>query len=229
MVVDWLEQNIVAGKGIFSHYCAVDRFESQIQASHTSLDQAIEMVKPYKHDQTTTVAQVSIDGFEVVLKRYNPRSLLHKFKRALRQTRARRCWQMSYVFAESGLNVARPIFMFERRFFFLRGNAYFATKYLDGAELLQILPKMDREQQLEVVMALRDAMKVMRQNKISHGDMKASNLLWVDNQLFFIDLDGARYHRTFISWQRSNKRDRRRFLKNWREMPEIEALFAWMQ
>ena len=69
-------------------------------------------------------------------------------------------------------------------------------------------------------------MNIMQEHKISHGDLKATNLLWVDNQLYFIDLDAARQHKTIASWQRANKRDKKRFLKNWRDTPELEALFA---
>ena len=69
----------------------------------------------------------------------------------------------------------------------------------------------------------------MQQYKISHGDMKASNLLWVDSELFFIDLDAARQHHSEASWRRANIRDRKRFLKNWRGIPELELLFAWLK
>ena len=77
-----------------------------------------------KHDRTTTVMRVPMDNDWVILKRYNPRNGWHKVKRALRRSRARRCWNMSYAFQQAGLHVARPIMMCEHRFGPFRGNAY---------------------------------------------------------------------------------------------------------
>lgn len=229
MKMQWLKQVVVHEKNQRAYYCIADWIEPQLKFNRKELDLFIDGVEPYKHDQTTTVAKVVVGECELVLKRYNPRSFTHKIKRALRQSRADRCWQMSYAFARAGLNVATPAFMYEERFFFIRKYAYFANQHLVGDELLQALPNMEKEDQLRVVEAFKGAMQIMQQYKITHGDMKASNLLWVNNQLFFIDLDGARQHNSMLSWKRSNKRDRKRFLKNWREFPELEALFSWLK
>lgn len=225
----WLNQVICNYKQWDTYSWIVNWFKLDDNLSRQQLDQALELVKPYKHDQTTTVAKVTLGQSDIVLKRYNARSFGHKLKRALRQSRAQRCWNMSYVFAQAGLNVAAPVFMFEERILFVRKHAYFANQYLSGEELLQRLPSMDEKGRRQVVEALKQAMNLMQEYMISHGDMKASNLLWVDNQLYFIDLDAARQHKTRSSWLRSNKRDRKRFLKNWRDMPELEALFTWLK
>ena len=228
MKTSWLKQVIITKKNRRACYRIVDSLEPQLRCERKALDQYIDGVLPYKHDQTTTVSKIVIGERSLVLKRYNSRSFTHKIKRALRQSRADRCWQMSYAFARAGLNVAPPVFMYEERLFFIRKYAYFANQYLTGEELLESLPRMEKADQIKVVEAFKRAMKIMQEYKITHGDMKASNLLWVNNELFFIDLDGARQHSSMLSWARSNKRDRRRFLKNWRENPEVEALFSWL-
>ena len=180
-----------------------------------------------KNDRTTTVGRLSFNDHDFILKRYNPRNTWHKITRALRKSRARRCWEMSRVFAEVGLNVSAPIMMFEDRVGLIRMNAYFANQYLAGAELLTALPAMDDEEQALVKSAVLDAFEKLRAARIAHGDMKATNLLWVEQELFFIDLDAAEQHSSWSpTWQKNHNKDRRRFLKNWENQPQLLALFA---
>lgn len=179
-----------------------------------------------KDDRTTTVKQIQVGEKKLVLKRYNARSFWHQIKRALRVSRAQRCWCMSYHFQRAGLNVAEPLMMFERRFGPLRGNAYFLTQYLAGEELLTLLPTMSAHQQQRVKHAITAAFAAMRQHKITHGDMKATNLLWVNNELYFVDLDAARKHRSKLLWQHSHSKDQQRFLKNWQHHPALKNLFS---
>ena len=227
---EWLNQNVN-----FIHawrYCYrtnSDAISNETVLTPHRLDQYIDTKDVYKNDLTTTVVKVSLDEADFVLKRYNPRSFGHKIKRALRRSRASRCWSMSYAFARAGLRVPTPVFMYELRFGILRKSAYFANEFLDGEELLTIFPMMSKHDQMSVVSDLKVAMDCMRESKISHGDMKASNLLWVQGELFFIDLDAAKQHRTKFGWQLANKRDKKRFLKNWRDQPELLELFSWLK
>ena len=180
----------------------------------------------FKHDQTTTVAQVELGQNTVVVKRYNSRSLAHKFKRALRRSRARRCWNMSYRFQSAGLNVPQPILMCEKRFGPIRRDAFFVNQFLHGEELIKLLPKLGEAQRQAVLDSIKHAFETMRKHRLTHGDMKASNLLWVDKQLVFIDLDAAKQHYSRFSWEFAHKKDKRRFLKNWKDNPQLLKLFA---
>ncbi|WP_229794153.1 lipopolysaccharide kinase InaA family protein [Arenicella chitinivorans] len=178
-----------------------------------------------KHDRTTTVCRYQGPGGALILKRYNPRSFWHKIKRAFRRSRARRCWQMSYAFAASGLRVARPLMMLEHRFGPIRRTAYFVSESVDGDEVLHCLPNLTATQQVAVAEAVREAFARMRAARITHGDMKASNLIWTGSELVFIDLDAAQTHWTTWGWRRKHAKDRRRFLKNWQDQPDLLALF----
>jgi tRNA A-37 threonylcarbamoyl transferase component Bud32 len=180
----------------------------------------------FKHDRTTTVARVLLSGHAMVLKRYNPRNQWHKIKRALRRSRARRCWNMSYAFSEAGLNVATPIMMLEDRFGPFRLDAYFVNEYLEGQELMTLLPTMTETQRQQVADAIEDAFEKMKMARLTHGDLKASNLMWSDDKLFFIDLDAAQQHRNPVTWLKGHSKDRKRFLKNWENDKQLLALFG---
>ncbi|MFT6408172.1 MAG: tRNA A-37 threonylcarbamoyl transferase component Bud32 [Arenicella sp.] len=179
----------------------------------------------FKHDRTTTVSRVQLADEAMVLKRYNPRNQWHKIKRALRRSRARRCWQMSYAFSEAGLNVAAPILMLEDRFGPFRLNAYFVNEFLEGQELMTVLPTMNDAQQLIVAAAIEDAFEKLKAARLTHGDLKASNLMWSNDRLYFIDLDAAQQHRNPVTWLKGHNKDRKRFLKNWQGDSQLLAIF----
>jgi len=137
-----------------------------------------------KNDRTTTVAKLQVANQTLILKRYNPRNQWHKIKRALRKSRARRCWEMS--FAEAA--------------------------------------------QQAVKSAVLSAFEKLAAARISHGDMKATNLLWVDNELFFIDLDAAQQHSPWsLTWRKNHNKDKRRFLKNWQHHGDLLQLFSALE
>lgn len=203
-----------------------DTLPRSAEALDAMLAQASEQ-DTLKNDQTTTVAKLLVGDQEIILKRYNPRNSWHKVKRALRKSRARRCWKMSRTFSEVGLNVSPPIMMFEDRVWLIRRNAYFANQFLPGSELLTALPSMNDDERSHVKRAVTDAFETLATARISHGDMKATNLLWVDKRLFFIDLDAAQQHSKWsLTWGKSHNKDKRRFVQNWQDQPELLALFA---
>ena len=199
---------------------------SNVSNSKTVFDELITQAgKLFKNGKSTTVVPVKIGTTEYVLKRFNARDIIHVFSRALRKTRAKRCWQRNYDFAQAGINVAEPILMYEHRVGPFRLDAYFVCEKLQGQELLTVLPNMSESEQQAVLIQMKQVFEKMRSAKLTHGDMKASNLMWVDGELFFIDLDASRKHVLNKTWQYSHKKDRKRFMKNWRDNPSLLALF----
>lgn len=231
MITQWIEQNVNRRLGLFSFVLQADDLSmTPILADKAALDallkeRLLDARSVFKDDRTTTVACINEGALHSVLKRYNPRTNGHKLSRAFRQTRARRCWKMSYAFARAGLNVAQPLLMYEQRFGPIRLDAYFVNAMLVGEELLSALPTMSDDQQNSVVQSVKQAFEIMHKAKLTHGDMKASNLLWVDGELFFIDLDAAQRHSSYVTWNVSHNKDKKRFLKNWADQPELLALF----
>jgi len=227
----WVQQEIIHRVGWSARVWQRRNTESFLKVDGCVLDEVLANTEvAFKHDQTTTVAKLDLVSEQgpvhLVLKRYNPRSLWHTFKRAFRRSRARRCWNMSYLFSRAGLNVAPPVLMLEQRFGPIRLNAYFVNEFLEGEELLSALPVMSVEQQSEVVVAVKSAFAKMQAARLTHGDMKASNLIWVAGELFFIDLDAAQRHSSMLSWRKSHQKDKKRFLKNWRDHPALLTLLA---
>jgi len=222
----WVTQPITRTIDWNSRIWVSSDYLDQVPLSARSLNTLLsDTSNAFKHDKTTTVARIELSGKAMVLKRYNPRNQWHKIKRALRRSRARRCWQMSYAFSKAGLNVAAPILMLEDRLGPFRLDAYFLNEFLEGQELISLLPTMSIDQQKKVADAIDDAFKKMKVARLTHGDLKASNLMWSNDKLYFIDLDAAQQHSNSVTWLKSHHKDRKRFLKNWQGDSRLLELF----
>ena len=221
----WLDQDTLFDSSSTHRRWCASEINNLDELSCQDLDELIEHGDLLKHDATTTVARISFAGREIVVKRYNPRSQWHRFSRAVRQSRASRSWRMSYAFEQAGLSVARPLLMLEKRLGPLRRTAYFLSEALSGYELLSSIKSLSESEKKQVVLAMKNAFTKMRLNALSHGDLNASNLIWQDQRLFFIDMDSAKHHQVQSSWVKANKKDQRRFLKNWQNDEKLMMLF----
>ena len=63
----------------------------------------------------------------------------------------------------------------------------------------------------------------LRHERISHGDLKASNILLSSRGPVLIDLDAMRQHKTESTYQQAARKDINRFLRNWQDNPVLLA------
>lgn len=195
------------------------RFSSSIdtllrEALEGDLDHLIQSSQILKNDKTTTVAKLDVLGNSIVIKRYNARSFWHRIKRALRQSRAKRCWDMSDIFANVGLQVAPRIAMVEKRWGPFCLDAYFVAEFLEAEEFLTWLPSQLPAEKAKAQQQVNRLFSTFQQHRLSHGDMKATNLLWFKQGIVFLDLDAAKQHYFNVMWLRAYRRDKKRFAKN---------------
>lgn len=181
-----------------------------LQDADALIDQGVIL----KHDRTTTVVKLQWQGSQYLLKRYNARNAWHIVKRSLRQSRAQRCWNASSWFQSAGISVAEPVAMLEKRYGPFCGTAYFLTRFVEAVELLEWLPEQPDAVQQTVKQQLTHLFQNMRQHQLTHGDMKATNLLWDGEKVVLIDLDAATQHSVASLWRKRFRRDLRRFRRN---------------
>ncbi len=185
-----------------------------------------------KHDQTTTVAVIECDDDLFVLKRYNTKGVWHFFKRSVRITRASICWNFAHRLLQTGLSTPTPVGYRENRVGQLRGRSYYVAKFSPGVTLLDYLKENIDEQKLDLATKLmKNFFATMGQQNLAHGDLKASNFLIRDENLEVLDLDSMRSYQSNQFHQHKLFRDKRRFLRNWLQEPEVyqhfkQALFS---
>jgi len=173
---------------------------------------------PLKLGRTSTLARVEHAGRMLVIKRYNIKGPGHALSRCWRPSRAWHSWVAGQRLRFLGIATPRPLALVERRLGPLRGKAWLITEYCPGENLADRLARhhddSDSAEELNAVIRL---LKQLASARISHGDMKATNLLWAAGQVKIIDLDATRQHGNDTSFRKAWSRDRARFLRNWKE------------
>lgn len=190
------------------------------------LDQAIADGQPLKKGGSATVAKIDWHGQTLVIKRYNLKSWLHRVSRWLRPTRAWHSWQGAHRLRTLGIVTPKPLAMIEERFGPLRGRGYLITECSAGLGLVQALEQGDNTTLAALTAELQFLLQRFREHQISHGDFKATNLLWDSHStpsLSLIDLDVIRWHNNPSRWRKHYQKDVTRLLRNWHDTPAILA------
>ena len=177
-----------------------------------------------KDGRTCTVAQVEQAGRTLVVKRYNLKNLKHFLERCWRPTRAWHSWREGHRLRFFGVATPEPLALVEERIGPLRRRAFLICVYCPGRNLLELLSP-DREPDDDVARAIVSLFSSLHALRISHGDLKATNLLFHDGKVFVIDLDAVQQHSSPHTYARAWARDRERLLRNW---PASCALHRWL-
>lgn len=208
------------------------RFTAVLRAEQDALlpllanpDAAMAAGRLLKDGGTCTVAAVEMAGRLLVVKRYNIKNWRHALSRAWRPSRAWHSWQAAHRLAFYGIATPRPLALIEERLGPCRGRAFLITEHCPGDSLLACLdpehePAPAQQEALSRLFATLHALQ------ITHGDLKATNLLWHAGQVVLIDLDALVEHASAAAFTRAWQRDRARLLRNW---PEGSALQQWLR
>ena len=197
-------------------------FSQQFAASLATLlqnpDAAIQAAEIIKHDRTTTVAKITVNGIALVIKRYNRKSLLHGFTRLWRTTRARRSFDAARWLLQNGILTAMPLAFIETRSFgALNHGAYYLSLCHPGDNLLRQLQTGDINQHdFPALLAEFDRLfGLLRCANAAHGDMKISNFIYQSNRLCVLDLDAMQPYKRAWQAKRAYRKDVERFRRNW--------------
>ena len=199
------------------HYCTVLRSEQQALAPLlTDPDSAFGGTPLLKDGGSSTVARVTVGGRDLVIKRYNIKGFSHWLKRFWRPSRAWHSWLAGWRLNFLGIATPQPLAMIERRLGPLRREAWLITAYCPGENLFQRLGETgDDLPDQPTGNAMLHLFNQLNDARISHGDFKATNLLWHDDRVCLIDLDAMQSHDSETSWHKGWARDRARFVRNW--------------
>jgi len=181
-----------------------------------------------KTGRSATVAKIILDGRALVVKRYNIKNGWHWLRRCLRATRAETSWRLSQKLRLFGISTAKPVAYVENRFFGLRGRSYFIMEYVAGQTLGEFFSNQGTKSdshEAHIAKIVVNTLRNLGKLKITHGDLKMTNILIAGEQPVLIDLDGMCEHVTSFGFKRSFKKEVRRFMQNWNHQPSVFALF----
>ncbi|PKO58869.1 MAG: hypothetical protein CVU19_06670 [Betaproteobacteria bacterium HGW-Betaproteobacteria-13] len=216
---------------LFSVTTRFRRFEAVLRSERNRLvplldniDASIEAGTLLKRGNTCTVARVLIGAQPVVVKRYNLKNLRHALSRLWRPSRGWHSWREGHRLRLFGIPTPTPLALVEERWGPLRGRAWLITEHCPGIDLLTHLDPDSAPPPAEAS-ALHILFATLYRERISHGDLKATNLLWDGKDVQLIDLDAMQQHRSDAAHKRAWQRDRKRLLRNW---PPDCALSGWL-
>lgn len=209
------------------------RFSSVVRGQRDALagllanpDSAFAGAPSLKDGGSSSVTRVELGGRELVVKRYNIKGPGHWLRRCLRPSRAWHSWLAAQRLQFLGIATPAPLAMIESRFGPLRRRAWLITEYCPGEDLLTLFgregdrlpPEPQRQALLQLLQQLAEA-------RISHGDFKATNLLWHDGRVWLIDLDALQVHGSGQAWEKAWSEDCARLARNW---PPGSPLRTWL-
>jgi len=212
-------------------------FDRRLESPHwrqylQQLDRHLEAGQRLKSGNTATVALSEFRDRtqcrQVVIKRYNIKGFRHWLGRFWRPSRGWVSWGNGHMLGLLGIDTPRPLALVEERFGPLRGRAFLVCEYSKGESVLARYHRQDRPGRIpKPELALfRQLFETLIAYRITHGDMKANNLLLQAGRLQVIDLDIMCRHRSGIRFRRAFARDLRRFEKNWQDLPAVGQSFA---
>ncbi|MEN8261060.1 MAG: lipopolysaccharide kinase InaA family protein [Pseudomonadota bacterium] len=190
-------------------------------------DAHVAVGEPLKKGNTCTVTRVEVGGRSLVVKRYNIKSRFHTLNRAFRPSRAAVSWRNAHRLLFYGIATPKPVALVEKRWGPLRQRAYFITEFVPGVDCLAYMldGTVAPKRKSIVAEAIAEMLKNLHSLKISHGDLKGTNIRICDHRVMLIDLDSMRQHSHGAGFARAWRRDMRRFFKNWAHVKPVGALF----
>lgn len=179
-----------------------------------------------KNDPNSSVFGLQFASTDLIVKRYNLRGFFYNLKRLVSKSRAMKSWQAGKVLAHYHIKTATPMAMIENRFGWFKRQSYFVAEKCEGVLLSDYFSPARTDAELQ--MALQAVLSLFAQLKharIAHGDMKATNLLLNEKGIVLLDCDALTQCVSQSQFNRLHQKDIHRFMKNWRHMPTVEALF----
>lgn len=203
--------------------CVRDSLNRDIMELLDRPDYWMDRGEALKRGGSATIVRVQLGHHDLVVKRYNLKGPLHRLKRALGPSRARRSWVNAWRMEFLGIPSVKPIAMIEEKLGPFRGRAYFVSEYVAGRDALATIKTS--QQPDDQMAAISSLLQDLSDSRISHGDMKATNFMMSATGPVIMDLDAMREHRDAISFRRAFRRDLKRFMENWRDRPELANQF----
>lgn len=174
-----------------------------------NIDKLMQEGQILKDGNTCFVSHVNLAGEEVVIKRYNYKGIIHSIRHTLKRSRARRNWLHAHRLVMLNIPTAMPLAFIEKRKLLVVYKSYFITEYINAQNLRDFLGDNSvlEQQRLSTVKKAIELLSKLTKHRITHGDLKHSNILISDNKLMIVDLDSMMVHKFNFLLKNKSKKD----------------------
>ena len=138
-----------------------------------------------KNGNTCTLSRVNRAGKNIVIKRYNHKGLVHSLRHTVKRSRARRGWLWAHRLGTLNIPTPKPVAYIEKRKGLIVWESYLVTEFVEGQNLHTFLQDSDvtKEQRSEAVGRIKELLDKLGREKITHGDLKQTNILITEDIL----------------------------------------------
>lgn len=177
------------------------------------LDALMDGGQVLKDGNTCYVSRLSWNGKDVVVKRYNNKGFIHSLRHTIKKSRARRGWLHGHRLGMLNIATPEPLAYIEQRKGFLIWKSYLVTKYVKGKRLYDYLrdDNVTQEQRSTTTQQVKNLLNKLAKYRVTHGDLKHSNILVTKNGPVLIDLDSMKVHKCRWAYQSRQIKDHERF------------------
>ena len=189
------------------NYCgvaAMDFFEkADFHKLAEGIDELMQSGQILKNGNTCFVSRINLAGQDIVIKRYNHKGIIHSARHTIKKSRARRCWLHAHRLEMLNIATPRPLAYIEQRKKKLIWKSYLITEYVEGQNLYNFLrnSNVTEQNRSKLTQQVRELLDNLGKHRISHGDLKHSNILITEHGPVLTDLDSMIAHR----WKRTYK------------------------
>lgn len=173
------------------------------------LDKLAEHADVLKNGATCFVYKTVSEKHTIVIKRYNYKGWLHSLRHTLKGSRAKKSWTDAHRLQRLGIPTPKPLGFAEEYRHGMLYRSWLITEYVEGPKFFQYLSdkSLSKEQKTAVIDQLFSILARMDQNRITHGDLKYSNIVISPTGPVLIDLDSLRWHKTSLFYAYHRQKD----------------------
>ena len=180
------------------------------------IDDLMDKGQILKAGNTCHVARLTWNGRDVVVKRYNHKGFVHSLRHTMKRSRARHSWLNAHRLGVLQIATAKPVAYIERLKGLFVWKSYLVTEYVEGRQLNCFLqnPSVSDEQRAAAIRRTLGMLGKLQDNRITHSDLKHSNILITDHGPVLIDLDAMQTHKLAWMGDRRGRKYMERFMKS---------------
>ena len=211
---------------------------SMVDALWQDPDRLVSQGVMLKDGDRCTVVRLDQGDRPLVLKRYNSKDSVHTAVHLMLRSRAQWGWINGRRLMATNVRTPEPLACLEERYCgVLRLRSYLLTEFVAGKTLREYVAADDPGHPgnpghagytdlPDLAIQFSSIWQTLGQLRVGHGDMKATNFI-IDarRRLWLIDLDGMRVYRWSPLLRRERRNDLARFMRNWQEHLDVQAIF----
>ena len=169
-----------------------------------------------KNGNTCYVSRVKWNDKDVVIKRYNHKGFVHSLRHTIKNSRAQKGWLLGHHLAMLNIATPKPLAYIEERRGIILWTSYLAMEYIEGENLYNFLrtDTVTEKQRSEAIEQIKKLVDKLGRYKISHGDLKQSNILITNSGPALTDLDSMTVHKCRWLFKIRQGKDLKRLMRD---------------